>query len=90
MVTQRISRVKALDLMKGTSGKFFTATFIKKDGSRRDMNCTYRADQPTADLGYVLVEDTALRKVDPTRCTRSVNIQTLEKLKINGIVYRIG
>jgi hypothetical protein len=46
----KISRKKALELMQNNKGRFFTATFIKKDkngkaGEERTINCQYIKDQ---------------------------------------------
>jgi hypothetical protein len=82
-----ISKTKALELMKNSGGRFFTAIFCKKDGSLRVMNCQFRRDQPQAELGYIRVNETGLLKKSPTKAIRQINIQTLKSLTIAGTQY---
>lgn len=35
----RITQENAIKLIKSTAGRIFTVTFVKKDGSLREMNC---------------------------------------------------
>lgn len=84
-----ISRLKAHDLMSNNGGRFFTATFTKKDGTERVMSCTYLKDQTGSVLGYIKVKDTNLCKKTPGNCVRNVNLQTLSKLSIGGKNYNI-
>lgn len=84
-----ISRTKALSLMQNNKGHFFTAVFVKKDGTDRKMNCQYMADQGTQALGYVKVKDMVLRKIDPNDCIRNLNLQTLKEIKIAGKFYKV-
>jgi hypothetical protein len=84
----RISRTKAMDLMLGNKGYFFTAEFVKKDGEVRVMNCQCLKDQDPK-LGYVKVKEASLMRIDPTKAVRNINIQTLRGLKIGGVAYSI-
>lgn len=84
-----ISRKKAYDLMINNKGHFFTAIFIKQDGTERVMNCQYMKDgQSTLSLGYIRVKETGKLKtgVNPIR---QINLQTLISLKIAGNFYKI-
>lgn len=85
----KITRKQALELMKNNKGHFFTATFVKKDGSTRVMNCQYLKDQSNSDLGYVKVKEAAKMKTSPSDCTRQINLQTLQSLTIGGQVHKI-
>lgn len=87
--TLRITRKKALDLMKANKGHFFTAVFTKKDGTLRSINCQYLKDQTNSDLGYVKVKEAIKMKLDPNDCTRQINLQTLTSLKIAGQTYKV-
>lgn len=89
-VIRSISRVKALELIQGSKGRFFTVRFIKKNGSLRIMNAQYAGDTNLAKLGYVLVKDTNLCRKSPGNCTRNINLQTLKSLVIDGKAYRIS
>ena len=85
---QRISRSKAMDLMLGNKGYFFTAEFVKKDGEVRVMNCQCLKDQDPK-LGYVKVKEASLMRKDPKKAVRNINIQTLKSLKIGGVAYSV-
>jgi hypothetical protein len=84
----RISRSKAMDLMLGNKGYFFTAEFVKKDGEVRIMNCQCLKDQDPK-LGYVKVKEASLMRSDPAKAVRNINIQTLKSLKIGGVAYKV-
>ena len=83
-----ISRKKALSLIKESKGRFFTVVFVKKNGKDRVMNCKFMPIQDNEEIGYIKVKDVSLGK-KCTSCIRSVNIQTLKSLKINGKEYKI-
>jgi hypothetical protein len=86
----RISRNGALDLIKNSNGKFFTVTFIKKDGSRRVMNGQHTSDMSASALGYINVKDiTAVRRKEASTI-KSVNLQTIESIKLNNVVHKVA
>lgn len=86
----RISRKKALELMLGNKGHFFTAEFVKKDGVPRVINCQCLKDQSDSKLGYVKVREAALmRSATPEKAIRNINMQTITSLKIGGKVYKV-
>ena len=84
----KISRKKALELMKNNKGRFFTAVFIKKDNTTRVMNCAYITNQTTSDLGYVKVKETS-QLILKKPAIRNLNLQTLTELRIGGVMYTI-
>ena len=84
----KIGRVEAMRRIKESKGKFFGTTFRKKNGELRTMNCRLKKEQPQIEVGYILVEDVNLT-LKKKESTRIVNIQTLEKLTINGEVLKI-
>jgi hypothetical protein len=89
LTTQRISRTKALDVIQNSNGKFFTVTFIKKDGSQRVMNGQHASDMGVSPLGYILVKDmTAVRKKE-TSTVKSVNLQTIESIKLHNVLFKV-
>lgn len=88
-IGNRILRTTALNLMKNNKGRFFTATFIKKDGSNRTINCQYVKNQIPSTLGYVLVKEAKLLKSGDKEPIRNVNLQTLDTLKVGGQIYTI-
>lgn len=89
IASTRISRTKALQLMKNNKGHFFTAVFTKQDGSERTINAQYLKDQASSDLGYVKVREASKLKASPSDSTRQINIQTLKSLKIAGTQYTV-
>lgn len=83
-----ISRQKALDMMANNKGHFFTAVFVKQDGTERTINCQYLKDQNSNPLGYVMVKE-AQKMKDGVNAIRQINLQTLRKLRIGGQNYNI-
>lgn len=77
-----ISKTKAVEIINSTKGKFFTVTFITKDNRMRTINCNKKADSTTA-LGYIRVYSTK------DKGYRSINPNTMNELKYNGITYKI-
>ena len=67
----------------------FTATFVKKDGSKRTINAQYVKEQKDSALGYVLVKEAKLMKANAKEQIRNINVQTLSSLKIGGTVYSV-
>jgi hypothetical protein len=92
----RISKTKALDLLKNSKGHFFTAVFLKKDGSERTINGQYLKDQDNSPLGFVKVKESSkLKQAKNTPSgvrkdvIRQINVQTLRSLKIGGQLYKV-
>jgi phage/plasmid primase-like uncharacterized protein len=86
----RISRSKALDMIQNSNGKFFTVTFIKKDGTRRVMNGQHTSDMGVSKLGYINVKDmTAVRRKE-SATIKSVNLQTIETIRLGKTTYKVA
>jgi len=86
----RISKSKALDLIQNSNGKFFTVTFIKKDGTRRVMNGQHTSDMGVSSLGYINVKDiTAVRRKE-SATIKSVNLQTIESIRLGKTTYKVA
>lgn len=91
----RIERTKnAMAVINSTRGGFFGVTFIKKDGSIRNMTCrkgVYKVqelkgkpstvDRP--DTPYVTVWDVV------KRAYRVINLTTLQTIRFNGTEYEV-
>lgn len=84
----KLSRKKALEMMKNNKGHFFTVTFFKKDGTLRTMNCQYLKDQDQIELGYVKVKEASKAK-QGVNAIRNINLQTLKTIRIAGNTYTI-
>jgi hypothetical protein len=87
-----ISKLEAKNLIKTTKGKFFTVTFIKKDGSLRIMNARLgvKAYLKGGELPYN-PEDKGLIPVFDVKVGgyRMVNVNTIIKLKIGDREYNV-
>lgn len=88
--TSRISRTKALEIIQNSNGKFFTVTFIKKDGSRRIMNGQHTSNMSTSALGYINVKDISAVRRKEVSTVKSVNLQTIESITLNNVVYKVA
>lgn len=67
--------------MVGIEDKSFNAKFIKKDGTGRIMTCHLTTGE-NLPFGYLTVLENGLPK--------SVNLNTLVSLEIEGVVYAIN
>lgn len=74
----RISKTKALEAMAKSGGRFFGATFTKKDGTERTITCKFVDSTP---LGYIKVSEHNIEKPGQIR---NINLQTLKSLRIGG------
>lgn len=87
-----ISAEEAKNLIKATNGKFFTVTFIKKDGTERVMNA--RLGVKVYLKGGQLAYDAESKGLIPvydvkTGGYRMVNINTITHLKIGKNEYDV-
>lgn len=97
---KRISRTKALELIKNSRGHFFKAVFTKKkDGKERVLNAQYTKDLGVSPLGLVRVKEASLLKqfkkegtlanIPSKSVIRSFNINNLKALGIGGETYKV-
>ena len=82
--TTKISKTKALELIKENDSKMFTATFIKKDNSTRVINGMVDKPIKSTNLGYISMKEMRTSEY------RNVNLQTLTNLSIGGTKYKIN
>lgn len=90
---KNIDRETAKTLIKNTKGKFFTVTFIKKDGTTRVMNARLgvKAYLRGGSLPYDPEPKGLLPVFDvKTGDYRMININTITNLKIGKDVYNVG
>lgn len=79
-------------MIESTGGKVFTATFVKKNGEVRDMNCRtgvvskLRGGDSTTAHKPNLVTVYDMQK----GAYRCINLDTLRSLKISGKTYNIS
>jgi len=79
-------------LVKLIDSEIFTATFTKKDGTRRIMNCRKNVKKHLAGgkLKYNAIERDLLPVFDMQKqAYRMINIKTLEAIKARGKEYSI-
>jgi hypothetical protein len=91
-----ISKEEAKRLIKATNGKFFTVTFIKKDGSVRVMNARLgvKAYLKGGELPYDaeskgLIPARDMQAPDKARGYRVINVNTITHLKIGRNEYDV-
>ena len=87
-----ITTDQAKQLIKDTKGKFFTVTFIKKDGTTRVMNA--RLGVKVYLKGGELPYDSEAKGLIPvydvkTGDYRMINVDTITKLKIGNNEYEV-
>ena len=93
----KISKVKSVELLKGSKGKFFSVTFIKKDGSERVLHGrvgVYKSKHAPltgegmkynpSDYGLVTVFDAQ------KKAYRMVNTDTIRELTVDGETYNVS
>lgn len=89
----RITIEHAERLIKSTNGSIFAVTFVKKDGSIREMNCRLgvkkhlkggvQAFEP-AEYGLLTVFD--LKKNE----YRMINLSTLYRVTVDGQTFKVA
>jgi hypothetical protein len=87
-----IDKATAKQLIKDTKGKFFTVTFIKKDGTTRIMNARLgvKAYLRGGELPYNPEEKGLIPVYDvKTKDYRMININTITNLKIGTTEYQV-
>ncbi len=88
-----ITKEQAKQKIHNTMGQFFNVTFIKKDGSTRNMNCRLGVKKHLK--GGSLPFDPAKYELIPVFCMkknnyRMINIKTLQELTVNKETFKIS
>jgi hypothetical protein len=96
-INEGVEKIKSLP-----AGTIYSVTFVKKDGSLRLMNSikgTHRGvkgvglSYDPAEKGLLPVYDMQLAKKDPQnpgKAWRSINLNTIKKIKCQGEEYEIS
>ncbi len=88
----KIDSKDVVKIINSSKGKFFSAIFIKKDGTLRTMNCRLGVKKylkggelrfSPSKKGLVVVFDTDKKEY------RMININTTRNLKVNGVSYNV-
>ena len=94
MINKTINKDKAKQLIEGTKGQIFSGLFIKKDGTHRLINArtgvTKHLKQDAKPRPYDPIKYDLIPVFDMTKKGyRMLNLNTLQKLIINKIIYKI-
>lgn len=88
----KINKLEAYLKIRETNGAIFTARFIKKDGTRRKMNCRLGVSRDIVGKGmnYNPLQKLLLPVYDMQACDyRNINLNTMYSLTINGTQYSV-
>ena len=88
----QISKATAKDMIQNSKGKIFTTTYIKKDKSKRVMNCRLEVKKGVTGEGlkYNPDEYNLIPVYDmQSRGFRMVNVNTLVSLSISNETYEV-
>jgi len=88
----QISKATAKDMIQNSKGKIFTTTYIKKDNSKRVMNCRLEVKKGVTGEGlkYNPDEYNLIPVYDmQSRGFRMVNVDTLVSLSISNETYEV-
>ena len=89
----RIDTKDVVKVVNSSKGKFFSAVFIKKDGTPRTMNCRLGVKKylkggklrfSPSKKGLIVVFDRDKKEY------RMININTTQSLKVNGEEYYVN
>ena len=94
MTNKTINKDKAKQLIEGTKGQIFSGLFIKKDGTHRLINArtgvTKHLKQDAKPRPYDPIKHNLITVFDMSKKGyRMINLNTLQKLIINKIIYKI-
>ena len=87
-----INTATAKALIKATKGKFFTVTFIKKDGTKRVMNCRLgvKAYLRGGELPYNPESKNLIPVYDiGAKGYRMINVNTITDIKIGNKEFKV-
>jgi len=81
-----IHRVNVVNQLRASNGRVFTVTFIKKDGSLREMNCRLGVKKGVKFTGKSVGLDVPVMRVFDMQVGgfRSINLDTLRTITMNG------
>jgi hypothetical protein len=89
---KQINKIAAKEYIYRTNGKIFSAVFTKKGGEKRKMLCRRGVSKYVNGKGlrFLPEEHSLIGVFDMSkRAYRFINMETLEKLKIQGVEYQV-
>lgn len=78
--SKKVNKTQAVELIKSTKGRFFTVTFVKKNGEQRTINGNVKANAANT-LGYINVYSPSIKGY------RNINTQTIKAVSFNKVNY---
>lgn len=93
MVFNNVDVKEMYNILLGTKGKIFSATFVKKNGEVRDINCRLGVKsyiKGTGSSSFTLNDDNPYQLVFDLqkRGYRAINMETLVQIKFNKNIYK--
>jgi len=88
----KITSEQVVALLKSTDGAIFSVTFVKKDGTDRDMVCRLGVTKHLkgGEQAYDPAEYDLLCVFDMQKAAyRSINLNTLKRVKLDGQEYEV-
>lgn len=85
-----MTQAEMLKKIQDSNGRIMNIVFIKKDGTRRSMNCRLRVHKGVTGKGmrYYPILKGLLTVYDMNKdAFRTVNLKTIERVKIAGEEY---
>ena len=89
---KKIDKDTAKKYIYATNGKYFSAVFIKKDGEKRFIHCRIGVKKGVKGVGLSYNPDERNNIIVKDRQKdgwRTINVDTLESLKISGEEYSV-
>ena len=87
-----MQREGLIDILRSTDGKIFGVTFIKKDGTIRDLNGRFQVKKGVKGVGLKFnpVEKGLMTVFDVKKdAFRMININTVQSVRFQGQEYKI-
>ena len=78
-------------MIKSTKGRWFSCTFIKKDGSKRVMNGRIGCHKGIKGIGRKFQKENLVTVFDAqAKSYRMINVDTLQSFRCGNFEYSIG
>ena len=90
--TKRIGKIKAAELINSSNGRIFTATFTKKNGEERVMNCRKGVSKGVKNTGKNNTDKLGMINVYDMqeKSFKKLNLQEVTALNINKECYKVN
>ena len=86
----RPSSDEMVKMIKSTKGKWFSCTFIKKDGSKRVMNCRIGCHKGVKNIGRKFQKENLVTVFDAqAKEYRMINVDTMLTFNCGGLSWKV-